>query len=88
MDDHDHELSLMLKNWTASKPPPAGGRFRLLKSASTAGGENLWRINIGWYKSQSPSPVTSQTADGFPPTFMPNTDWIFEMAGNKFRLNH
>lgn len=88
MDDHDQELSLLLKNWAASNPPPPGGRFRLLRSASTAGGENLWRINVGWYKSQSPSPISPLAVEGFPLSFMPNTDWIFEMAGNKVRLNH
>jgi hypothetical protein len=88
MDDHDHELSVLLKNWSASNPPPAAGRMRLLKSASMMGWENLWRINVGWYKSQSPSPVAPQFAECFPFSFIPTTDWVFEMAGNKFRLNH
>jgi hypothetical protein len=88
MDDRDQELSLKLKNWAASNPPPAGGRRRLLASASAVGRENLWRVNVGWYRSQSPSPTVTHASECFPFSFIPTTDWIFEMAGNKFRLNH
>jgi hypothetical protein len=88
MDDRDHELSLLLKNWVAGNPPPAGGRWRLLKSASAVGRENLWRVNVGWYRSQSPAPAVTHATECFPFSFIPTTDWVFEMAGNKFRLNH
>jgi hypothetical protein len=88
MDDRDHELSLLLKNWASSNHPPAGGRCRLLKSASAACSEHLWRVNVGWYRSQSPSPVVSHAAECFPFSFIPTTDWVFELAGNKFHLNH
>ena len=62
--------------------------MRLLKSASTAGWEHLWRINVGWCKSLPPAPLAPQLAERFPFSFIPTTDWVFEMAGNKFRLNY
>jgi len=88
MDDCDNELSLILKKWATRNPPPAGGRLRLLRSASAAGWENLWRINVGCYKSQSPSPAKMPFSELSPMSFISTTDWIFEMAGNKCRLNH